>query len=224
MGWITRTRVWLKVLPSIVNRTELRAHECRGSLFLSQGINPPHLPDRCNGCGTEFYICHCLDCKKGGLITARHNELYDGVANLLIKDFTPPHVRGDPKIYTGRAVGGGKENIKGSPQKDEGDLKGDLLIRDLWTQGKESIQDMRVMNTDTTSYQSKKTPISAWKLLRRIRRRSILTPASISVRNSLPLSPQWKAFLRLRQMRHLNLTPAALRRSGRNPNHVPAGM
>ena len=35
MGWITRTRVWLKVLPSIVNRTELRAHECRGSLFLS---------------------------------------------------------------------------------------------------------------------------------------------------------------------------------------------
>ena len=29
-----------------------------------------------------------------------------------------------------------------------------LLIQDLLTQGKDSIQDMRVMNTDAVSYQS----------------------------------------------------------------------
>ena len=32
---------------------------------------------------------------------------------------------------------------------------GGLLIRDLWTQGTDSIHDMCVVNTDTVSYQSK---------------------------------------------------------------------
>ena len=30
--------------------------------------------------------------------------------------------------------------------------KGDLLIRDLWKNGTDSIHDMRVVNTDTKSY------------------------------------------------------------------------
>ena len=38
---------------------------------------------------------------------------------------------------------------------DKGELKRDLLIRDLWVQGMNSIHDMNVMNTDATSYQSK---------------------------------------------------------------------
>ena len=42
-----------------------------------------------------------------------------------------------------------------SLSKDEGELKVDLLIRDLWTQGTDIIYYMRVVNTDATSYQSK---------------------------------------------------------------------
>ena len=38
---------------------------------------------------------------------------------------------------------------------EEGGEKGDLLIRDLWTQGMDSIYNMRVMNTDAVSYQSR---------------------------------------------------------------------
>ena len=49
-----------------------------------------------------------------------HNELSDGVAELLSKAFIPMHVRDDPKIYTGCAVCGSKEKLKGSPSKDEG--------------------------------------------------------------------------------------------------------
>ena len=30
--------------------------------------------------------------------------------------------------------------------------KGDLLIQDLWQQGKDSVHEMRVVNTDTLSY------------------------------------------------------------------------
>ena len=51
----------------------------------------------------------------------------------------------------GKSSGKGKEE----PPPDEGEEKGDLLIRDIWTQGKDSIHNMHVVNTDTVSYQSK---------------------------------------------------------------------
>ena len=37
---------------------------------------------------------------------------------------------------------------------EEGGEKGDLLIRDLWTQGMDSIHDMHVVNIDAVSYHS----------------------------------------------------------------------
>ena len=39
-----------------------------------------------------------VDCKKGGLVTACHNELRDGVADLAGKTFTPSHMRDNPLI------------------------------------------------------------------------------------------------------------------------------
>ena len=87
----------------------------------------------------------------------RHNKLHYWVAELAGKAFTPTNVSDDPIIFTGRAVHGGKFKAKGkgSPPKDKGELKGDLLIRYLWMQGMDSIHDMRVVNTETVSYQSK---------------------------------------------------------------------
>ena len=113
MGRITRMGVWMSVLPSNGNGTELGVQEWRYSLLLSYGIDPPYLLEHCDGCGAAFGICHALDCKKGGLISARHNDLCDGVADLASKAFTPTHVREDPQIYTGHAVCGRKEKLKG---------------------------------------------------------------------------------------------------------------
>ena len=57
----------------------------------------------------------------------------------------------------GEAKGKVKSKWKGTESlpPEEGEKKGDLLIRDLWTQGKESIHNMRDVNTDVISYQSK---------------------------------------------------------------------
>ena len=66
-----------------------------------------------------------------------------------------PYNFDESKIYTVHSVSGGKEKLKGSPSEDKGDLKGGLLIRDLWTQGTDIIHNMRVVNTDATSYKSK---------------------------------------------------------------------
>ena len=60
-----------------------------------------------------MYLSHSLDCKKGGLVTAHHNELRDGVENLANKTFTPSHVRNDPLIYSGRAVRRTKPTLAG---------------------------------------------------------------------------------------------------------------
>ena len=119
---------WLSVLPSVVNRKELGAQEWRDSLFLKYVIESPDLPYHCDGCGSAFSIFHALDCKTGGLVTARHNELHGGVSNLSGKAFTPMHMYDDPKLFTVRAVRGGKNKAKGkgkgAPPLDYGVEKG----------------------------------------------------------------------------------------------------
>ena len=113
MGRIQQTGVWLFVLPSNVNGTALGAQEWRESLFLLYGINPPNLLSHCDYCGASLTIFHDLECNKGGLFTAHHNNLHDGVTDLSGKAFTPVHVRDDSKIFTGCAVRGGKAKAKG---------------------------------------------------------------------------------------------------------------
>ena len=133
MGRIQRTRAWLSVLPSTVNGTELGAQEWRYFLFLRYSINPPEFLDHCDGCRPEFSIRHVLGYNKGCLLTACYNELHDGFADLSSKSFTPMHMPGDPKIFTGHNVHGrkAKSKVKGAPTKDEEGIKGDLLIIDL---------------------------------------------------------------------------------------------
>ena len=102
--------------PSTVNGTYLGAQEWRDALFLWYGLDPPDLPTYCDGFQAKFSISHSLDCKKGGLVTARHNKLRDGVADLAGKAFTPFHVRDDPLIYSGRAV----KRTKAAPSRASG--------------------------------------------------------------------------------------------------------
>ena len=130
------------MLPSTVNGTELGSQEWRDAFFLRYGLEPPDLPKYYDGCEAQFSISHDLDCKKGGLVTAHHNELHDGVADLAGKAFTSSHVRDDPLIYSGRDVsrtkptpaGSTKPNPTGeSPAAPEvTEQKGELLIPDLW--------------------------------------------------------------------------------------------
>ena len=83
---------------STENGMDMGAQEWCDALFLRYGLEPPDLPTHCDGCNTKFTISHTLDCKRFGLVTAHHNDLRDGVADLAGKDFTPSHVRDDPLI------------------------------------------------------------------------------------------------------------------------------
>ena len=151
---------------STVNGTELGAQEWRYALFLRYGLDPPGLPTHYDGCQAKFSISHAIDCKKGGLVTAPHNEIRDRVAYLEGKAFTPSHMHNNPLIYSGHAVkrtkatpawATGNNNQEGVPPLDVTDQKGNLLIRDLWQNGTDSVHDMHVVNTDTKSHITKDT-------------------------------------------------------------------
>ena len=130
----------MTVQPSTVNGEELGSQEWRDALFLRYGLEPPYLPTHFNGCQAKFSISHAIDCKKGGLVTERHNKLHDGVVDLAGKAFTPSYVRDDPLVYSGRTVKRTKATPAGAgvnpnhavvqpPEVTE--QKGNLLICDL---------------------------------------------------------------------------------------------
>ena len=114
----TNTGDWLIVQLSKVNRKELGAQEWCDALSLRYGLERPDLPTYCDVCNSKFTICHALDFKRGGLVTARHNKLRDGVVDLADKAFTPSHVRNDPLIFAGRVV----KRMKAKPAGDSGTI------------------------------------------------------------------------------------------------------
>ena len=162
----TKTGAWMKVQSSTVNGTELGAQEWRDALFLRYGLEPPDLLTYCDGCNAKLTICHALDCNRGGLVTERHNEIRDKVADLAGKAFATSHVRDDPLIFVSLS----KKRTKAKPARASGTTdrdrapspevtkqKGDLLIHDLWQNGTDSVHDMCVVSTDAKSH-SAKTP------------------------------------------------------------------
>ena len=80
------------------------------------------------------------------------------------KAFTPSHVRDNPLIYSGRAVkrtkaapagASGKTDQAGALPPEVTEQKGDLLIRDLWRNGTDSVHEMHVVNTDDKYHMAK---------------------------------------------------------------------
>jgi len=68
---------WLSVTPTNDNHFALSPDEFRDALPIRYNYSPRDLPSTCDGCGEELNLCHALNCKKGGLVTARHNEIRD---------------------------------------------------------------------------------------------------------------------------------------------------
>ena len=185
--------------PSTVNGTELGAQEWRDALFLQYVLYPPELPTHCDDCHVRFSISHTLDCKKGGLVTARHKDLRDKVVDLAGKTFTPSHMHDDPLIYSGRAVkrtkatpdgASGKKYQAGAPPPEVLEKKGDLQIRDLWQNGMDSIHDIHVVNTDAKSHMTK-DPDKCLQEAKGGRSGCTWRHASSSPGTSPPLSPRW---------------------------------
>jgi hypothetical protein len=89
-------------VPSTVNGTELSRQEFRDALLLRYGRTPGDLQSHCDGCGQKFSVRHGLECKKGGNVISRHNEIRDELSDLASKALIPSAVRDEPRIYPSR--------------------------------------------------------------------------------------------------------------------------
>ena len=87
---------WLTALLIEAKNFDFSEVEFRDALSVRYNKNLIASPTFCDVCQSPFTLRHALACKKGGLLTLRHNEIRDTVgdlASLLWKD-----VQRDPVI------------------------------------------------------------------------------------------------------------------------------
>ena len=152
----TETGGWLTAMPNALNGTELSTDEFRDSLRIRFGLTPLALPATCDGCGCKFLVEHGLSCKKGGLVTLRHNELAAEWRSLCATALTPAAVSTEPLIHSGRtATGEGTASEQSTPGTIKPEERGDVGVRGFWKRGSATIFDVRIVDTDAPTYRSR---------------------------------------------------------------------
>ena len=150
---------WLSVMPLSVNGTELSRQEFTDTLLLRYARSPGDLPEQCDGCNAKFTVQHALDCKSGGLIIQRHNEIGSELMEWASKALSPSSVRVEPLIHLdstpepedeAKATTGAKPNHNTDHAANDG-KRGDILIRGLFQRGTDCIIDVRVTDLDCKS-------------------------------------------------------------------------
>ncbi len=133
-----KTSNWLTVMPIARHQFDLSAVEFRDALAIRYGRPLLRMPASCDGCGAPFDLGHALDCKKGGLVTQRHNEVRDALGDIAAMAY--------------------KEVVREPIVRDADDARGipalvaDLGVRGVWQPQSEALFDVRVVDTDAQSY------------------------------------------------------------------------
>jgi len=65
---------WLNTLPMVEYGFDLTKQQFLDAVWLRYGWNISGLPTTCC-CGEKYDLQHCMNCKKGGFISLRHNNL-----------------------------------------------------------------------------------------------------------------------------------------------------
>ena len=165
------TGQWLSVLPTTENHSILAAEQFRDGLAMRYGFEPLGMPEMCDGCNQRGGLRHALQCKVGGLIAQRHDEVRDELVLLCKQAFSPKVVRDEPRIPNTGPLRGEKGSeakaeeavkvVKGNGGEDEDDVgdnaeRGDLLVRGFWGRQVPCVVDVRVTDTDSKSAISRK--------------------------------------------------------------------
>ena len=125
---------WLSVVPSEENHFDLSPDEFRDALALRYGRHPINLPALCDADGEVFDLNHALNCPRGGLVYARHNEMRDLNCSLLemagLRQIIP-----EPIIF----------------ESAEEQLRVDWMVRGFEHPQKVSLFDCCIVNADSPS-------------------------------------------------------------------------
>jgi hypothetical protein len=146
-----RTGAWLTAMPDTLNGTDLSAEEFRDSLRLRYGLPPRTLPSKCDGCSQDFTVEHALSCKKGGLVSLRHNDVAYEWHQLCAQALTPSAVTDEPLIHSGRDT---QQRAHGLGNEVPPESRGDVSAHGFWKRGTTAIFDVRITDTDAPTYRN----------------------------------------------------------------------
>ena len=146
---------WLSISPNRLNGTELSAEEFRDSLRLRYGLEPEHLPANCSGCSAQNSVQHALECKVGGLVVQRHNEVAGEWHSLCAQAFTKSAVSDEPLIPSSQNRSAQRDGPNGSTTTVQAETRGDVAVRGFWKRGTTAIFDIQVSDTDAKSYRER---------------------------------------------------------------------
>ena len=144
---------WLTVVPDRLSGTVLSYQEWHDNISLRYGKTPQGLPRKCDGCGAGFTVEHGLNCKKGGLVSLRHNDVHDEWAHLCSLALGNSRVTTEPLIFYGdgmRVHQGPGSTANGHSLGVE--ARGDVSAHGFWQRARSTIFDVRITDTDAKSY------------------------------------------------------------------------
>ena len=151
---------WLTAMPIRQYGFYLDKQSFRDAIWLRYGIPLKNLPTTCV-CGAVYNEIHALNCKRGGFVIMRHNDLRDLTSELLNEVCND--VRTEPTLtpITG-------EVLPAQTISDES-ARCDVSARGFWMRGSKAFVDVRVFNplANTYSRQSLKAIYSSAETAKR---------------------------------------------------------
>ena len=135
---------WLTTIPLKEWGYDLNKQQFWDAIWIRYNWNLERLPTDCIS-GEKFNLSHALSCKKGGMVTLRHNELRDITATLL-KEICHD-VRTEPPLV---GVNGEVLNERTANTRPEARL--DISALGFWTPDQRVFFDIRVFNLHAQRY------------------------------------------------------------------------
>ena len=135
---------WLNALPLKEHNFYLDKQTFWDTIHLRYGLDLARLPTKCV-CNQSYSVEHALNCKRGGFISTRHNEVRDFTAELLSETCSDVSVEPLLTPLTGEIF-----QYKTANRDDHARL--DVSARDVWIRGGKAYFDVKVFNPLAQSY------------------------------------------------------------------------
>ena len=135
---------WLTALPIRAKGFSLNKQEFVDALALRYGWPIDGLPQLCT-CGNNFDPNHAMNCKTGGFICIRHDEIRDLTAQMLSE------VCHDVRVEPGLNPTNGR-NFALRTTNTADDARLDVCARGFWARGQRAYMDVRIYNPMAQSH------------------------------------------------------------------------
>ena len=131
---------WLTALPLKEYGFQLNKSEFRDAIAIRYAAPLRALPTKCP-CGQLFDIDHALNCKRGGFVIMRHNNILDFETNLLSQVCTDVEKEPALQPLDGEIVSGTAED----------GARPDIRARGFWYRAQNAFFDIRLTNINAQS-------------------------------------------------------------------------